>query len=67
MVVDKQIVVDKYVDRPYEVIEEVERRVERPFTTVVDRQVVVDKTVDVLVDKIVDVPVRVQKTFEKHF
>lgn len=66
--VDKQILVDKYVDVPVErrvdVDVEVEKRVEVPYQTIVEKPVYHDKYVDIPNDIYVEKPYDVERTVE---
>ena len=62
--VKKSIVVQKVVERPYEVVTEIEKPVRRTVRREVEVPVYVDKVVNVPVDRIIEKPFYVEKKIE---
>jgi hypothetical protein len=62
--VEVPIKVDKYVDRPYEVLKEVVREVPREYVRENRVTIAVDKYVDVPVERVVEIPVRQETHME---
>lgn len=59
--IKKSIVINKYVDRPVEVIREIERPVVRKTERIVEHPVYYDKIVEVPRERIVEKPVYFEK------